>query len=236
MTEKFLFEDERRDMAHVAKLLFDRNKTNIAGGNISEKIVPEKSFDYGDIHIEADHPYIIMTPTMMSEAWFGALEAGQILVVDLETGEKIDGVGRLTREVNMHEEAYKANSRISVVYHSHAPKSMFWATSGLDEPNITEITKVQLKLGRIPCLAYREACTKDLADLVADELKSRNGQIDNLLLLNSHGVLVTSNDLHRATMILETTEWNAEIAYKQAIFQKLGLLDSYQSCGEKVNE
>lgn len=234
MTEKFLFEDERRDMARVARLFFDRNRTNVAGGNISEKIVPEKSFDYGDIHIEANHPYIIMTPTMMSEAWFGELEAGQILVVDLETGKKLDGSGRLTREINLHEEAYKTNPNITVVYHSHAPKSMFWATSGLDEPNVTEITRVQLGLGKIPCLSYREACTKDLADLVAEELAKRNGQIDNMFLLDSHGVLITSNDLHRAAMILETSEWNAEIAYKQAIFQKLGLLDSYKSCGKTV--
>lgn len=234
MTEKFLFEDERRDMALVAKKFFDRSRTNVAGGNISEKIIPKESFTYGDIHIEAGHPYIIMTPTLMSEAWFGELEAAQILVVDLETGKKLDGSGRLTREINMHEEAYKANPGITVVYHSHAPESMFWATSGLDEPNVTEITRVQLALGKIPCLGYKEACTKELADSVAEEIKSRNGQIDNIFLLNSHGVLITSNDLHRAAMILETTEWNAQIAYKQAVFQKLGLLDSYQSCGKSV--
>jgi L-fuculose-phosphate aldolase len=236
MTEKFIFEDERRDMAMVAKKFFDRSRTNVAGGNISEKIVPEKSFDYGDIHIEKNHPYIIITPTMMSEAWFGNLEAAQILVVDLETGKKLDGSGRLTREINMHEEAYKVNPKISVVYHSHAPKSMFWGTSGLDEPNITEITKVQLKLGKIKCLPYREACTKSLADLVSQELKDRKDQVDNILLLNSHGVLITSNDLHRAAMILETTEWNAEIAYKQAVFQKLGLLNGYKSCGKTVKK
>ena len=37
MTEKFIFEDERRDLARIAKLFFDRNRTNVAGGNISEK-------------------------------------------------------------------------------------------------------------------------------------------------------------------------------------------------------
>lgn len=234
MTEKFIFEDERRDMARVAHLFFDRNRTNVAGGNISEKIVPEKSFDYGDVHIEAGHPYIIMTPTMMSEAWFGDLEAAQILVVDLETGKKLDGAGRLTREINLHEEAYRADPNITVVYHSHAPKSMFWATIGQDEPNVTEITQVQLGLGKIKCLPYREACTKDLADIVYKELKARNGQVENMFLLNSHGVLITSNDLHRAAMTLETSEWNAEIAYKEAIFKKLGLIDSYKSCGEDI--
>lgn len=234
MTEKFIFEDERRDLARIAKLFFDRNRTNVAGGNISEKIIPKEDYIYDNICIKANHPYIIMTPTMMSEAWFGDLEASQILVVDIDSGEKIDGVGRLTREINLHEEAYKANPNITVVYHSHAPKSMFWATCGLDEPNVTEITNVQVPLGKLKCLHYSPACTKELADTVREELLNRPNQIDNFLLLDSHGVLITTNDLHRAAMILEVTEWNAEIAYKQAVFNKLGLLDGYHSCGKKI--
>ncbi|MCT7856121.1 MAG: sugar aldolase, partial [Lactobacillus iners] len=78
------------------------------------------------------------------------------------------------------------------------------------------------------------ACTKELADTVREELLNRPNQIDNFLLLDSHGVLITTNDLHRAAMILEVTEWNAEIAYKQAVFNKLGLLDGYHSCGKKI--
>ncbi|MFT8749099.1 MAG: sugar aldolase, partial [Liquorilactobacillus nagelii] len=34
------------------------------------------------------------------------------------------------------------------------------------------------------------------------------------------------------TEVLETVEWNAEIAYKQAIFKKIGLIDGYKSCGK----
>ena len=54
----------------------------------------------------------------------------------------------------------------------------------------------------------------------------------DIFLLNSHGVLITTNDLHHATCILETVEWNAEIAYKQAVFKKLGLIDGYMSKGK----
>lgn len=82
---------------------------------------------------------------------------------------------------------------------------------------MTEITRVQIPLGKIKCLGYEEACTKELADAVRDELLSRDGQVDNLLLLNSHGVLITTNDLHKAALILEVTEWNAEIAQRLPI-------------------
>jgi L-fuculose-phosphate aldolase len=41
--------------------------------------------------------------------------------------------------------------------------------------------------------------------------------------------------LHHATEILETVEWNAKIAYQQTVFMKLGLLESYQSCGKTTD-
>lgn len=233
MTESFVFEEQRRDLAKVAKKMFDRKMTNVAGGNISQKIVADQSLDYGHVHIEKDREYLIITPTYMSEAWYGELSPAQILVVDLETGEQIDGSGRLTREINMHREAYEANENIKVVYHSHTPASMFWATIGEDMPNVTEATSHDLDLGTIKCLPYKPACSKELADQVHNELvKLGDKAANNIFLLNSHGVLITTNDLHHATCILETVEWNAEIAYKQAVFKKLGLIDGYMSKGK----
>ena len=146
MTEQYVFENERKDLAEVAREMFMRKNTNVAGGNISVRITPDKDFDYGDIHIKAGKDYLIMTPTMMSEAWYAKLQPTQILVVDLETGKLIDGVGRLTREINMHEEAYRANDKIRCVYHSHAEESMFWATAGLDIPIVSRKTKNDAKV------------------------------------------------------------------------------------------
>ncbi|MFZ1781346.1 MAG: aldolase, partial [Enterococcus aquimarinus] len=36
--------------------------------------------------------------------------------------------------------------------------------------------------------------------------------------------------------IIDCVEWNAEIAYKQTIFQKLGILDGYYSKGKKIGD
>lgn len=236
MTEQYLFEPERKDLAMVCREMFNRKNTNVAGGNISVKITASEDLDYGDIHIEKGHDYIIMTPTMMSEAWYGKLSGAQILVVDLETGKKIDGVGRLTREINMHEEAYKANPGIKCVYHSHAEESMFWATIGQDMPNVTEITSDTMSLKKIKCLPYEPACSKALADEVHKNLVEIGDEAtENIFLLNSHGVLITCTDLHEATRILETVEWNAKIAYQQTVFKALGLIDSYKSNGKDTD-
>lgn len=40
----------------------------------------------------------------------------------------------------MHEAMYETNPAIKAVLHAHAPNAMFWATTGLPMPNLTEAT------------------------------------------------------------------------------------------------
>ena len=124
------FEFEREDLAKVVKILMERRDTNIVGGNISIRVYDEEGKEY-----------LVMTPTMMSEAYLGHLNADQILVIDPKTRKIISGTGKLTREINMHEAIYTANSNITCVFHAHADQAMFWATTGLNMPNITEATQ-----------------------------------------------------------------------------------------------
>ena len=215
---EMMFQAERTDLAHTVQVMFDRKDTNVAGGNMSIKV-----FD------ENEHPYILITPTFMSETYYAELHPAQILVVDAITGQKIDGVGDVTREINMHEKAYATHPGIRCVYHSHAEESMFCATAGLDMPNVTEATR---ELGRIRVLPFAPATSMALANIVHDALLEIGDKaMENVFLLDSHGIVITSTDLHIAVRIMETLEWNARIAYQQAIFIKLGLLDDFHSCG-----
>lgn len=223
---RMIFEREREDLARIVKLIFTRKNTNVAGGNFSFKTTDETGKEY-----------IIMTPTMMSEAYLGEVSPAQILVVEPHTRKVIDGVGQLTREINLHEAVYDTNPAIQAVLHAHSPHSMFWATAGLDMPNLTEATQ---KIGYIPVLDFEPNCSPELAELVSDYMKKEQLALPNMLLLNSHGVLISApgasgiEAIHKALQILDTTEWNAEIAYKQTIFQSLGLLDGFYSKGRQV--
>lgn len=219
---EMMFQKEREDLARTVRLLFDRKDTNIAWGNLSVKV-----FD------QSEHPYILITPTFMAETFYGDLHAAQILVVDAVSKEKVDGVGVVTREINLHEGAYETHPGIRTVIHSHAPESLFWATSGLEMPNVTESTR---ELGRIRTLPYAPATSIELAKIVKDALsKIGDKAVENVFLLNSHGVVITASELHIGARILETLEWNARIAYQQTLFIKLGLLKTYQSCGQDAD-
>lgn len=87
MDDTYAFENERKDLALVAREMFNRKNTNVAGGNISVRLTANATINYGAVHIVAGKDYLIMTPTMMSEFWYAKLQPAQILVVDFDSGE-----------------------------------------------------------------------------------------------------------------------------------------------------
>lgn len=222
---KIMFEEERRTLATIVKMTFERKNTNAAGGNFSFKTTDKDGKDF-----------IIMTPSMMSEAYYGNISPSQVLVVDPETVKVVAGEGKLTREVNMHMACYETNPEIRCVFHAHAPNAMFWATSHLPMPNVTESTQ---KVEAIKVLEFAPNTTPELAAIVKAELE-QDSRLPKQYLLDSHGVLILTpgadgiEALNKALQILDIVEWNAEIAYKQTIFQKLGILDGYYSKGFKI--
>ncbi|GAX47087.1 class II aldolase/adducin family protein [Pseudolactococcus reticulitermitis] len=223
---RMIFEREREDLAKIVKLIFTRKNTNVAGGNFSFLATDETGKDF-----------IIMTPTMMSEAYLGDLSAAQILVVNPDNREIVSGVGSLTREINMHQAVYRTNSKIRAVLHAHAPNAMFWATTGLTMPNLTEATQ---KVGSMPVMKFAPNCSEELAVITSTYIRENQLPVPHMLLLDSHGVLINATGktgmeaIHKALSILDTVEWNAEIAYKQAIFQALGITDKFHSKGEDI--
>lgn len=101
---------EREYIVKVAKSLFDRRLTDAAGGNISLKMAKG---------------IYRMTPTLASSKYLWNLQLLQILVVNQDL-TILEGHGRLTREINMHMEVYRADPRINAVIHGHPRDTMVY--------------------------------------------------------------------------------------------------------------
>ncbi|MGY3779328.1 class II aldolase/adducin family protein [Isobaculum melis] len=200
-----LYEKERTDLCTIIKNMYQRYGTNAAGGNVSVRINDE---------------HIIMTPTLMSQNHLCDLSPYQILVVDMDENI-VEGDGRLTREINMHMACFKQHPSIGCVLHGHAKESMVFASMGIDMPNLTEATQ---KFGKIPCLPFEPACSPALAEMVRERIEALGDDVlSKAFLLNKHGVLITEASLHKAHDMLERLEYNAYIAYKAMIFDKLAI-------------
>lgn len=202
-----LYKQEREELTKIVKKMFDRYETNTAGGNVS-------------VRMNNDH--IIMTPTLMSQKYHCDITPEQILVVDMDENI-VEGDGGITREINMHMACYKENEKIGCVLHGHALQSMVFASVGMDMPNITEATQ---KLGEIPCLEFAPATSPELAEKVRKYIEGQDkDKVNNAVLLKKHGVLITDINLEKAYDILGRLEYNAYIAAKALIFEKLGIAE-----------
>ncbi|EOH93853.1 class II aldolase/adducin family protein [Enterococcus pallens] len=200
-----LYQAAREDLCRITKNIYQRYGTNAAGGNISVRMNDE---------------HIIMTPTLMSQNHLCDLSPYQILVVDMKENI-IEGEGKLTREINMHMACYRQHRKIGCVLHGHAKESMVFASQGMDMPNLTEATQ---KFGAIPCLDFAPACSPELAEIVTRHVASLGDEVlSKVALLNKHGVLVLEESLHKANDMLERLEYNAYVAYKALIFDRLGI-------------
>lgn len=197
-----LYLEERQQVCDIARIMFDRKLTNAAGGNISMRINKE---------------HVIMTPTLMSQRKFCKLKPEEIIVMDYDMN-KIEGVGGITRESNMHLGVLKEVPLAQAIIHAHPQYAMVYASLGIDIPVYIEACD---KLKEIIALPYEKACSADLANRATKYFGERKDEIHNhalVALLSRHGILVADKDLYKAYDYLERVELNSYVALQAKIF------------------
>lgn len=205
-----LYELERINMCKIVKTMFDRQLTDIAGGNLSQLV-------------DKDKELYIMTPTLASQDKFWEITADNILVVDKNL-TIIEGQGRLTREINMHMEMYQADPRIQCVIHAHPKNLMTFAVLGNQMPLLVENARY---MGDVfECLDYAPATTKELAGKVYDfsqKMYTDESVLPYGALLRLHGIILAGIDIFEVNSVLERLEINAHVVTQSATLAQQGI-------------
>jgi L-fuculose-phosphate aldolase len=210
-----LYESERKDMCTVVKSMYNRWLTNAAGGNLSCKV---------------SENHYIMTASGLSSKYLWDIKPDNILVVD-DKLNIIEGVGKVTREINMHMEMYQNDEKIKAIIHAHPRDLMVYSCMGIDMPIVSEALEF---LGQsVPCLPYRLATTKELAELVgtwtskfSKEFAKKEFVMEDIYaygaLLRRHGIIIGSDNLFSANEMLERLETNAYVHIHAASLESRG--------------
>jgi L-fuculose-phosphate aldolase len=136
------------------------------------------------------------------------LEPEQISVVDLDSGELVDGELEPTSEIDLHLGVYRRYGAGAVV-HTHAP----WATAlscVLDELPCVHYQMLLLG-GPVRVAAYRTFGTPELAEAVLDALDGRTAA-----LMANHGALNFATDVDQAVEAALLLEWACEVYWRAA--------------------
>jgi L-fuculose-phosphate aldolase len=184
--------ETRQRIVEMGRLLFDRFLTDSAGGNISARAGNS----------------VCITPRYSGSKYQWRLKPEQVIVVDA-SGNKLEGVGEISREARVHLRLYRDFPDGMAVVHSHPRNVMVFATAGLPIPPVWEGT---LKFGIIQVCKFAPAHSPNLADSVAETM---HGQEESLrkqaiaVIAPAHGLFTLGKSLEAAFDATERIEGEA---------------------------
>lgn len=187
MTEQ----EQRIQLATLAKSMFERGYATGGAGNISVKIGDNK---------------ILATPTGSS---FGRLDPERLSVVTID-GEHLSG-DKPSKEVSFHIEVYKHRPEANAIVHLHSTYlTALSCLEGLDTENaIRPITPYfVMRVGNLPVVRYLNPGDPRIGDELAKLAPTHRAY-----LLANHGPVVTGKDLLDAVDSAEELEETAKLYF-----------------------
>ncbi len=177
-------------MVDRANQIYKKGLTPGKSGNISIKI----SSDIND--------KIVISPSGVS---LKNINLENVIVIDTE-GNKLEGHGKPSSEMNMHLEIYKKRREMNGIVHTHSPYATGFSFSGEKIPHLEgfgKIIKPYLNEAN-----YATPGSKELAKIASNGLEK-----EDVLILKNHGVLAIGTDIDEAFLLAEFVENSAKTSF-----------------------
>lgn len=146
-------------------------------------------FTWGNVSgIDREHGLVVIKPSGVD---YSTMKPSDMVVVDLTSGEVVEGELRPSSDTPTHLELYRAFPEIQGVVHTHSTYATAWAQAGKDIPNI----------GTTHADYFHEAipCTADMTrDEVCGDYELQTGKVivkrfEGLQPMHTPGVLVKNH-------------------------------------------
>jgi L-fuculose-phosphate aldolase len=184
----------RERIIYFGRMLFDRQLTDAAGGNVSARV--------GD--------KVCITPRFAGQKHQWQLRSEQVLVCDLD-GNVLDGDGIPSRESKAHLKLYRDFADCKSVIHCHPRNVLVFCAHN---QSILPVIEATMKFGEIKIVPYAPAHSQLLADLVSGALVGQEARIRKHaagVMSRWHGLFVAGKDIDAAFDAVERIDTNARI-------------------------
>ena len=185
----------RREIVEIGRWMWKKGYVAANDGNISARL---------------SDGTLLVTPSGVSK---GRMTAEMILRLD--TRGNVEGHGRISTEVRMHQEVYRQRSDVSAVVHAHPIYATTFAAAelGLERPLLPEII---VFLDKIPLASYATPSTDEVPDSIRELIADHNA-----LLLSHHGALTVGRTLEEAYLAMERVESYAQIVFNLMLLDRV---------------
>lgn len=196
-------------IVYVARRMFERRLTDMAGGNISAR--------------EGDQIYITARFSGSKKHWH--LTTEDIIHGDIETDALLDNP-RFSREGKAHLAIYRNFPDVTAIIHAHPFHVLPFCVAGRPIEPVLESTQ---KFGVTGVIPAAPAHSSELAENIVAGLQGKENSIRKqaaAVLLPGHGIFVAGKDLWAAIDALERIDWNAWCILAQSMLPKPGLVEA----------
>lgn len=173
-------------------------------------------FTWGNVSgIDRERGLVVIKPSGVS---YDDMKASDMVVVDLETGEVVEGEMNPSSDTPTHLELYKAFPNIQGVVHTHSTYATAWSQAGMDIPNIGT-THADYFYKEIPCTAdmTEEEVTGDYeletGRVIVKRFEGMNPDHTPGVLVKNHGPFSWGKSPANAVYNAKVMEQCAKMAY-----------------------
>ena len=147
-------------------------------------------FTWGNVSgIDRDRNVLVIKPSGVP---YGDLGPGDMVVVDLATGNVVEGHYKPSSDTPTHIELYKGLADIGGIVHTHSSWATIWAQRGEGIPALGT-THADYFYGEVPCTRKMTAeeisgaYEKATGTVILESLAGDNKQSSPAILVHSHG-------------------------------------------------
>ena len=173
-------------------------------------------FTWGNVSgIDRERGLVVIKPSGVD---YDCMTADDMVVVDLATGERVEGNLKPSSDTPTHLAIYRTWPEVGGVVHTHSTYATAWAQAGLDIPNIGT-THADYFHHDIPCTAdMTEAEVKgdyelETGNVIINRFRGINPMHTPGVLVKNHGPFSWGKDPHDAVHNAVVMEQVAKMAF-----------------------
>lgn len=173
-------------------------------------------FTWGNVSgIDREKGLVVIKPSGVS---YDNMKPEDMVVVDLNSGEVVEGNLRPSSDTPTHLALYRAFPEIGGVVHTHSTYATAWAQAGIDLPNIGT-THADYFHDAVPCTRRmnEEEVTGDYeletGNVIVETFRNLNPVHTPGVLVSNHGPFTWGKDPHEAVHNAVVLEQVAKMAF-----------------------
>ena len=153
---------------------------------------------------------------------YGEMTPEDMITVDLQTGQVVEGTRRPSVDAETHLELYRTFPQIKSIVHTHSKWATVWAQAGKPVPALGT-THADEFLGDVPCtreMRPEEIQTnyeQNTGRVIAEKLWEREVFSSGAVLVRNHGPFVWGETTQKAVEMAVVLEEAADMAWHTAI-------------------